>query len=89
MTETNKKTENMDVGKTEDANLKPAAEQSAKPQNDFFTAGHGVPTGESIPLTPEEKKARKRRNFALAFGIVAFLFLVYAISMLRMAESVR
>ncbi len=89
MTEVNKKTESAKPAKAEEASLEPDARQSAKPQNDFFAAGHGVPTGETEPLTPEEEKARKRRNFALAFGIIAFLFLVYAISMLRMAEAVR
>ncbi|GEM_PF-2394845 len=89
MTEVDKKTESAKTDKAEEGSLDSNRAQAAKPQDDFFAAGHGVPTGETQALTPEEEKARRRRNFALAFGIIAFLFLVYAISMLRMAEAVR
>ncbi len=58
-------------------------------ENDFFKAGHGLPTGSFETLTPAQKKARDRRNMALALGIVGFCLLVFAVTILRLSESVR
>ena len=39
---------------------------------------------EFITLTDEQVKARKRRNIAIAFGLVLFIVTVYAITVSRM-----
>jgi hypothetical protein len=39
---------------------------------------------EPVILTPEELKARKRRNLWLAWSIVAFVLLVFAITVSKM-----
>lgn len=39
---------------------------------------------ETVILTPEEIKARKRRNMWLALSIVAFVVLVFAITVSKM-----
>ena len=39
-------------------------------------------------LTPEELKARKRRNNAIALGLVAFMALVFVTTLLRLQANV-
>ena len=39
-------------------------------------------------LTPEELKARKRRNVAIALGLVAFMVLVFVTTLLRLQANV-
>ncbi|MFN3538254.1 MAG: hypothetical protein ACK4Y4_12470 [Brevundimonas sp.] len=39
-------------------------------------------------MTPEQLKARKRRNIALALGLVAFMVLVFATTLLRLQANV-
>lgn len=39
---------------------------------------------EFIKLTDEQVKARKRRNLAIAFGLLLFIATVYAITVSRM-----
>ena len=39
-------------------------------------------------LTPEELKARKRRNIAIALGWVAFMALVFVTTLLRLQANV-
>ena len=39
-------------------------------------------------LTPEELKARKRRNSAIALGLVAFMALVFVTTLLRLQANV-
>lgn len=41
-----------------------------------------------MQLTPEELKARKRRNLAIAFGLVAFMALVFITTVLRLQANV-
>ena len=38
-------------------------------------------------MTPEELKQRKRRNIAIALGVVAFIVLVYVVTILRIGGS--
>lgn len=40
-------------------------------------------------LTPEELSARKRRNIALAWALVAFMALVFTTTFLRMQHNQR
>ena len=39
---------------------------------------------ETVTLTPEELKARKRRNMWLALSLAAFILLVFAITVSKM-----
>lgn len=41
-----------------------------------------------MQLTPEELKARTRRNRAIALGLVAFMVLVFITTMLRLQANV-
>ena len=41
-----------------------------------------------MQLTPEELKARKRRNLAIALGLVAFMALVFVTTLLRLQANV-
>ncbi len=41
-----------------------------------------------VILTPEEQKARKRRNVWMAIAIAAFVVLVFAITLTQMQASV-
>lgn len=42
---------------------------------------------EFIKLTDEQVKARKRRNIAIAFGLLLFIATVYAITVSRMHSN--
>jgi hypothetical protein len=42
----------------------------------------------SVILTPEELKARKRRNLWIALAVGAFMLLVFAITLSQMQASV-
>lgn len=57
-------------------------------REDFFSARDARATGEHYQMTPEEEKSRKRRSLAIALGIVAFVALIYFITMLRLAENI-
>lgn len=41
-----------------------------------------------MQLTPEELSARKRRNVAIALGLVAFMVIVFVTTILRMQANV-
>ncbi|MFN4288699.1 MAG: hypothetical protein ACK4E3_09425 [Brevundimonas sp.] len=41
-----------------------------------------------MQLTPEELKARKRRNVALALALVAFIVIVFAVTVLRLSANI-
>lgn len=43
---------------------------------------------ESVKLTPEEERARKRRNLMIALSIGAFILLVFAISMVQIKAGI-
>jgi hypothetical protein len=40
---------------------------------------------ETVTLTPEQERARKRRNLWLALSVAAFMLLVFLISISKMA----
>lgn len=42
-----------------------------------------------MQLTPEELAARKRRNIALAWALVAFMVLIFTTTFLRMQSNQR
>ncbi|MFN3353521.1 MAG: hypothetical protein ACK4Z5_07935 [Brevundimonas sp.] len=39
-------------------------------------------------LTPDQLAARKRRNLAIAFGLVAFMVLVFVTTVLRLQANI-
>ena len=41
---------------------------------------------ETVTLTPEQERARKRRNMLLAWSVGAFVLLVFLISMAQMTR---
>lgn len=45
------------------------------------------PDFEPRPLTPEELKARKRRNLWLGLALFAFVIAVLAITMIRLGQG--
>ncbi|MEM8920996.1 MAG: hypothetical protein AAGB25_06480 [Pseudomonadota bacterium] len=49
--------------------------------------GEGRPTGETVKLSPAEEQARKRRGQWLALALVAFVFLVFSITVARLGGS--
>lgn len=63
-----------------DSSGAPAAE------NFGFHHREGQASGEHVPLTPEEEAARKKRNIAIAWSLVAFMALVFAITVLRLGQ---
>lgn len=40
-------------------------------------------------LTPEQEAARRRRNLAIAGGLVAFIVLVFLVTVLRLAANLQ
>ncbi|MEJ0060619.1 MAG: hypothetical protein WDM79_14035 [Terricaulis sp.] len=45
------------------------------------------PPQEFVTLTPEQVKARNRRNIVLALSIVAFVILVFLITLAKIKEN--
>lgn len=43
---------------------------------------------ETVSLTPDEQKARTRRNLWIALAIGAFVVLVFLISMVRVGDGI-
>lgn len=41
-----------------------------------------------IRLTPDEQAARNRRNVALALGLVAFIVVVFTVTVLRLSANI-
>lgn len=42
---------------------------------------------ETVKLTAEEEAARKRRNVAIAIGLVAFIALIFVVTVVRMSAN--
>lgn len=40
-----------------------------------------------VKLSPEEETARKRRNFMIGLGLVAFIALIFLTTMVRMSSN--
>lgn len=79
---------------------KPAAtrsDEASQPADDVqrrglaetvFESREAVPTGETVTLTPEQAKARKRRGQWLALGLFAFVILVFVLTMTKMGAQI-
>lgn len=53
-----------------------------------FFHREGQASGEHVPLSPEEEAARKKRNVAIAWSLVAFMVLVFAITVMRLSQNI-
>ncbi|MBX3430166.1 MAG: hypothetical protein KF779_11360 [Hyphomonadaceae bacterium] len=52
----------------------------------MMTADNELP--DSVTLTPDELKARNRRNLWIALAIGAFVVLVFLISMVKVSDGI-
>lgn len=49
--------------------------------------GRVVP-GETVVLTPEQLAARKRRNLAIGFSLLAFCALIFVVTVIRIGQNI-
>jgi hypothetical protein len=61
-----------------DAPRKPDDTRPRDPHGEFI---------ETVKLTPEEEAARKRRNLAIAIGLVACIALIFVTTVARMTAN--
>ena len=62
--------------------------EAQRAQEKIFDVGEGKVTGEDLALSPEEAKARRKRNIAIAFGVLGFIVIVYLTTILRYAANI-
>ena len=58
-----------------------------QPRSALTSHEEAKPTGESYALSPEEQKSRKRRSLAIGGALVAFVVLIYLITMLKLSGN--
>ena len=88
MAETDKKDAKISEEKLDDPAVKAAPEStSSSASSDFFSYKEAVATGETYRLTTEEVKRRNKRSLAIAGGVVVFMVLVFAITVLRIGAA--
>lgn len=65
-------------------------DSSGAPVDSNFGFFHreGQASGENVPLSEEEEAARKKRNVAIAWSLVAFMVLVFAITVMRLSQNI-
>lgn len=66
----------------------PQEAEAIAEQASFLTAREGQASGEHVHLTPEEEAARRKRNVAIAWGLVGFMVLIFLITVLRLSQNV-
>lgn len=54
----------------------------------MFDSREAVYTGETVQMTEEQKKARQRRSHWMALALVAFVILVFLITMTKLGAQV-
>lgn len=64
----------------------PPAPGGDKLRDDKLRDAHGRII-ETVKLTPAEEAARKRRNIAIAFGLVGFIVLIFLVTVVRMSSN--
>ena len=58
-------------------------------QDNFgFRNREGRATGEHVQLTPEQERARKRRNLYIAWSLAAFMVLVFLVTVVRLSQNI-
>lgn len=58
------------------------------PPADAGLGREGIPTGETVKLTPEQEKARKRRSVWTALALGAFVILIFVITVAKLGANV-
>lgn len=53
-----------------------------------FDSREAIPTGETVKLTPEQEQARKRRGQWIALALIAFVILLFTLTMTKMGAQV-
>ncbi|MHA6288966.1 protoheme IX farnesyltransferase [Maricaulis sp. CAU 1757] len=48
----------------------------------------GRATGEHLKLTPEQERARKRRNVYIALGLLGFMVVVFLVTVVRLTQNI-
>ncbi|MEM7739360.1 MAG: hypothetical protein AAF225_00980 [Pseudomonadota bacterium] len=72
----------------ENQSMAPAHEEQRPSAAPGLTeAREGLPTGEHHIPSPQELKARGRRNITIALAVAGFVLLVYLTTFLRLAEN--
>ncbi len=66
----------------------PAPEARHPAPHVSILGAQALPTGETVKLTPEQEKARKRRSHWIALALFAFVILVFVITMARLGANV-
>ncbi len=61
--------------------------ERARAYNESIDRRVEVKTDETVALTPEELKARNRRNLWIALSIGAFVLLVFLITMVKVKDG--
>ncbi|HVY88638.1 MAG TPA: hypothetical protein VG942_07205 [Hyphomonadaceae bacterium] len=54
----------------------------------IFDSREALPTGETVRLTPEQAKARKRRGQWMALALIAFVVIVFTLTMTKMGANI-
>lgn len=68
----------------------PAAVQASAPEPAPVQPAFGEarPTGETVHLSPQQEKARRRRGQWLALGLFAFVILVFVLTMTKIGAQI-
>jgi hypothetical protein len=53
-----------------------------------LSAREAKPTGETVRLTPEQEKARRRRSHWIALALFTFVILIFVITMTKLGANV-
>lgn len=66
----------------------PAHDLEDRVFNSVAEAREGTPTGDLVPLTEEEVKARGKRNLFIALCVAGFVVVVFLITVLRLVQNI-
>ena len=82
----------LDKGQIQGWEGEPETPAATKPREGvagvLFDAREALPTGESVRLTPEQSKARKRRGQWMALALIAFVIIVFTLTMTKMGANI-
>ena len=72
----------------DDTTSNTSSEADTPSREDLSRPREGIYTGQMYEMSPEERQARNRRNIAIALGVVAFVVIIYATTLLRMSQGI-
>jgi hypothetical protein len=76
------------MAEPKDTATKPTLPISGARDIPFFGAREGIPTGETVTLTPEQQKARRQRSRWIALALFAFVVLIFVITITKLGANV-